>query len=200
MFEKRDSTKEGLEILLTFFSNKKNSLAMVTAMLDEVKELEDELFKFLSDFSSLDSMYGFMLDNVGAWIGVAREDRDDNDYRVAIYTQAFINSSRGRPRDVIGFLRQVTNSGRIAITPLYPAGFQVAIDGDDIPETLEDTLGEVAAAGVTIDIVLNNSGGRYFGLKDGDAPLNPSFGGLADADRTPDQLLLEAGFLLDGIN
>jgi hypothetical protein len=85
----------------------------------------------------IDTAFGAQLDGLGDILGELRFGRDDETYRLWLRFRIFINTSQGRPEDLIEVCRFVSNEGRAGGRVKYwenwPASVQLFTDGAFIP-------------------------------------------------------------------
>jgi len=85
----------------------------------------------------IDTAFGAQLDGLGDILGELRFGRDDETYRLWLRFRIFINTSQGRPEDLIEACRFITNEGRAGGRVKYwenwPASVQLFTDGLFIP-------------------------------------------------------------------
>lgn len=123
---KLDLSTESLNLLLPQFKNATKIKAIIegsTAYLDASILEIDKLLKALH----FDSLTGDLLDNIGKLLNVKREGRSDEDFKVAIQTRIFINSSGGNAKSIFSILDRIVGEGKYVVTENFPAEVQVRL-------------------------------------------------------------------------
>lgn len=100
---------------------------LVQIFVGEIQEIEDVLFDLLLQ-RVVDSATGDALDTIGAIVGIAREGRNNTDYRAAIFVQIQVNNTGGQEAALAALLENLVNPVTIDIVEVFPAGLDVAID------------------------------------------------------------------------
>jgi len=171
--EVRLHTQQALGRLIEFWKNDVTIRGLMADYIDEVQELENAIWDVivlrLPDFAA-----GVNLDTLGSIVGADREGRGDAQYRVRIKAQIRINSSFGRPKDVIGVLRMV-ESGRFRYVHVGPAEFRIdyytltetEAAMHELPAIVKETRG--ASIGASVVFVLDENRSLIW---------NTSYGGL----------------------
>jgi hypothetical protein len=142
------------------------------------QEVEDILFDLLR-FRNVGGASGEQLDLIGEMVGLSRTGNDDQ-YRDDIYFQIFINSSNGESETLIACLLTVTGAVKIELIEAPPARVVMTINQATrpIPSNIVAKMHRIKAAGVTLDLQLNNSTEQFiFGgdLNASNVEIVPSF-------------------------
>lgn len=129
-------------LLIQQFREAERMNAMVRALATTQQDAEDAIYHMASH-RWLPAAYGAQLDALGDILGELRFGRSDDVYRTWLYFRIFINTSKGRPEDIIEILRFITNNGepggRVIYWENYPASVQLFTDGSFIPGAIIDT-------------------------------------------------------------
>ncbi len=91
---------EGRKLLIEQFRKKPNIDGFLSAYLNRVQELEDEIWKVLWGWVLGYAVAG-QLDDLGVVVGEAREGREDAEYEAAIRVRIRVNRSKGRSSDLV---------------------------------------------------------------------------------------------------
>lgn len=95
-----DHVGEALANLVEEFKNKPKMAAFLTALVNQIQDLEDASFEvFLNRW--IDTAVGVQLDGLGAIVGEDRLGRGDDAYRLAIKARIQINFSEATPEDIL---------------------------------------------------------------------------------------------------
>ena len=112
------------------FRESRNISNLTRSLLNNVPTLSQD-YKDLMNDRWVDSAIGVQLDRMGEIIGLPRNGRSDDAYRIALQFQSFVNISSASPEVIISATRQLTGGALIKYWENYPAGFQVFTDGLD---------------------------------------------------------------------
>lgn len=115
-----DHIAQALNLLVQQFRDKTTWTDILTAMLQEAQNIEDA-FKDLYFYRALKTAFGVQLDGIGEILGLARNGLDDEDYRISLTFQAFLNQSKGEPEVLIAALKVFTNSTNVHVYEIFPA-------------------------------------------------------------------------------
>jgi hypothetical protein len=138
----------GLARRLTQFKRAQNWAALLSALLEEIQELEEAAVGIL-EARNLDDATGDHLDLWGRLVGEYRLGKTDVDYRRFIKARLLRNTSQGNPDRQIVVLDLLTNPTRIILEELYPAQTRLwfLLDTnaplDPFGTTTENTLSEI---------------------------------------------------------
>lgn len=148
----------GLKRLITQYFNAINFQKSLTAFIEQIQKIEDELadmniFRYLSD------AYGEQLDNIGKIVGLPRPPgMADTPYRLEIYGQIKINISQGQSEQLIQVYALFTGTTQVRLFEHFPAEVQVASayepPDQNTTNSLIKTLNRTAPAGVAINCLI----------------------------------------------
>lgn len=128
-----------------------NFQKLIKALTVSLQELDD-LNQDLKNNRSLDTAIGQQLDGLGEILGLPRiPGESDDSYRERLRFQLYINSAKGTPEEIIRAVKQITQSSFVWYHELYPAAYQLVIDGitfPDPPNLLIESLASIGPAGV----------------------------------------------------
>ncbi len=100
--------------------------SLASALLASVQDLEDQIFAMLAG-RELNTAVGVQLDALGNILGVKRDGRIDETYRLRLRVQVLINLSSGTIPDLLAI---VTKLGFTAtLTEYIPAAFVIVVNG-----------------------------------------------------------------------
>lgn len=147
---KTDYVTEGLDRLLTQFKNATDFKVLVSALLEEVQELENALFDlgFLKD---IDLMEGDALDLLGALFGVSRKGRADLDYRIVLKGQSLLLNTSGESERIRLVLRAMIPGAEPRVLDVGEAAFTAYMDGVTLDSPIETAavVRQARAAGIS---------------------------------------------------
>lgn len=125
-----------VSLLLHQFHGAANLENLINGIGERGQDVEHTLWSIYND-RWLDTATGAQLDGLGDILGELRFGRDDDTYRLWLRFRIFINTSLGRPEDLIEVCRFVTNEGRdggrVRYWENWPASVQLFTDGLFIP-------------------------------------------------------------------
>ena len=153
-----DMVAKTVGLLVEQFRRERPFIAgLIAAVAVSCQEVEDVLFDLLR-FRSVGGATGTQLDEIGKIVGLTRTGEDD-DYRNDIYFQIFINRSNGTPETLISCLETVTAAVKIELVEAFPARVIMTINQalKPLPGNLLAKMRRIKAAGVSLDIQVNNS-------------------------------------------
>ena len=141
--KKTDHVTEALGNYIQRFKNKPRLMALTTAYLEQIQDLEDALFQLITD-RTIETAVGPQLDGIGSIVGEDREGRDDDDYRLAIRVRILLNLTDGTIEQVIEILKLATEGKTIHVVN-QAHGQSVLLDGDmELTTTTDWTSGNGA--------------------------------------------------------
>lgn len=161
---------EAKVLFISQFKGKNNYAQLVHGLASNALDIEETL-GHIRDSLNIDTATGVALDLIGAEVGEARQSRADNIYRLWIKARILVNTSLGRPNDLIKIIQSLKTATEAwnALTPsqqdavefdiffsnYYPAYYSVTVSGleltaDDIA-ALSEILQEADPAGVGMD-------------------------------------------------
>lgn len=148
----------GLSRLLAQFHDKPNMAAVVTAILQQIQDIEDAADQLLNDFT-IDALDGDNLDLIGRIVGQDRMGLVDADYRLWLKARIQINRSSGTAEEIINVLKLITGftaeSTFELVEDSYPASFALNVYeplGSLDPQVIYDIIDLMR--GATIDFTL----------------------------------------------
>ena len=172
--------------ILYQFKGLPNSEAIMASYGQQFQELED-MFIDLYLLQCLANATGQQLDELGVIVGLERGDRDDDNYRAALYGKIALNRTNARIEDLLlactqiddGTDYELTELGdatiKIQITPNLPSGIEI--------ETYNDTLQAMKSGGVRLHIIYSTFA-NYFQWADADAKQTDAGRGWSNDSRT----------------
>jgi len=177
---------EGVGHLIDFFRRGPRNRAGLSALLQDVQELEDQIWAVHGAFD-VDSAVGQQLDFLGGIVGEVRGGRSDGDYRAAIRVRILVNASDGKPEQLIAICIGISPAASVELTEQYPASIRVRMStlGTASLQTTYMLLQQAKPAGVRL---LLSAGVPTIGAVDG----NPAGGIIGAVDGNP------AGFVIAG--
>lgn len=149
---------EGIAHLIELFRQGPRNQAFLQAILDQVQELENELFELTTAFDP-DTATGRALALIGKLVGEPQLGRGDDEFRAAIRVRVRVNRSNGKAdelyeigQELFSWLETVPT---VSITEAYPAAFDFEFRGDisDVSiETAHRALFQAKAGGVRLTV------------------------------------------------
>lgn len=124
--KKINHVSEALANFIEQFKNKPNFVAVTTAIVNQIQDLEEAFFELLTD-RYLDVAFGVQLDGLGLIVDEDREGRGDDEYRIAIRARILLNLGDGTPEDLIELLKAVSDGGTVQLTEYYPAALTMFV-------------------------------------------------------------------------
>ena len=145
---------EALANLVTQFKDKPKLAAFITALINQVSDLENVFFQLIDD-RTLDTAVGVQLDGFGLIVGENREGRSDDEYRIAIRARIILNLGHGTPEDLIALLSAVSDGKNVHLEEYFPAALTTLVTGVTISEAilLNDALQSGKPAGVKAHLI-----------------------------------------------
>lgn len=134
---KTDLEEGGKDLLLYQFGDKKNITSLLGAYLDDLGNVEQDLFDLINNFN-VDSATGVYLDYIGSYVGEKRLGESDTDYRERILRRILINTSDGTPNTLLSIVENITESGNVKLWEHFPLFSMYYTDGNSATvETLK---------------------------------------------------------------
>ncbi len=156
-----DRMQRTIDSLLEQFKGQPNMSAIMASYGQQFQEVED-MFIQLYLLRALSTAEGEQLDQLGKIIGEPRGDRDDDNYRAALYGRIALNRSHARIEDVLFAMTSIYESGSYELREIDDAAFMLRLkDGIPAtldPETFNDALQRIKGGGI----------GAYFHYSDDD--------------------------------
>lgn len=112
--QKTDVVSSAVSNLLYQFKDLPNIEGLTRVFLDEVQELENEMFKLLT-LRTLEEATGQQLDNIGQILGIRRTTSNDELYRNILKIRNIRQTSTGHANSVISLLRLFTGDPDISV-------------------------------------------------------------------------------------
>lgn len=184
-----DHVARGLSLLITEFRRKRpenslpnpnNIINLLTPFLQQV-QLVEYMESDLDTLRWLDTAYGVQLDGLGDILQVSRDGRTDDEYRVALKFQVYINKSSGEPEVIIAFVKDFTNATKVRLQEAYPAGLFIFTDGTSVLTeiNLSAAIEQIMAAGVKLrGIFYLDPDAVYFSFDWDGFPIDPQYKGF----------------------
>lgn len=163
--------QRALERLITKFKDKPVVVGFVTALAQEVQELEDAVYDVWLN-RTLDTATGDSLDMWGALLGRARGLLEDDDYRIRLKVKVLLLRASGTiPELMQAFMLLAPSPREVSLIARWNAAFELLIlgatsEGDEFHSVLQ----EAKAAGVRATL-------RYSGVDASDTFATLGAGG-----------------------
>lgn len=144
-----DRMQRTIDSLLAQFKGQPNMAAIAASYGVQFQAVED-MFIQLYLLRALATAEGEQLDQIGIIVDEPRGDKDDDNYRAAIYGRIALNRSHARIEDIIFAMTSVYESGAYELREIDNATFMMRLK-DAItlePETFNDALQKVKGGGV----------------------------------------------------
>ena len=148
-----DHVEQAKVLLLSQFRNSPNIQKVVEIYHTQIQDLENEYFLLLESLG-IDTAVNYALDMIGKEVQESRQGRNDEDYRQALLTKVFINTSSGTPEEVIAATKQITGATSIKYSEQYPAQVVLEILGTEYVSKASTIRKTVPAA---VDLVFGNT-------------------------------------------
>jgi len=156
---------EAISHLIQFFREGPRNLALLTALVEQVQEVEDANWAHHNAFD-VDTAVGEQLDFLGKRVGERRSDRTDDVYRTAIRVRILVNLSNGRVEELIAIAIGLSPTADVFVRELYPAALEMSLStyGTTTLQRAYLLLRRAKPAGVRL---LLTGGGATIGSVDG---------------------------------
>ncbi len=178
---------QALDRLPQQYRGKERFAALLSALVNQVQEIEDALWQLFGE-RSLATSEGVQLDGIGEIVGLDRlPNMIDDDYRTALEIQIIQNMNEATPEEIIAAVLVFTGAATINYNELYPAAvsiFTPIVMTEDEVTAIRAKIKRLLGAGISLS---------DFGHSDEDNPFifdggngfgdtaNPTSGGkLAD--------------------
>lgn len=149
-----DFQAKALDFEVTQFKDKPKSLALLYAIMDQLQEADATAIQ-IAEALDVQTAVGLQLDKLGRIVQLAREGREDDEYRAAIIAKIVINMGSGTVEDIIFAVRTVCGTPKVSVYELPNTAIYVAVQ---VPytneERIEPMISLVKAAGVALDYVV----------------------------------------------
>jgi len=170
-------TERALDRSATQYRQKPKHEAFISSFADQVQDAEDAVFDMI-DARVLENAEGAQLDGIGEIVGLDRQGRGDDEYRILLLVKIGQNSSQGGPEKVIQIFRILIQAGLVHYQNLEKAaimlGSDTEIPEDDV-EFVYRNMELIAAGGVRIDHIVCFDADAPFAFE-GNNPLLPGAG------------------------
>lgn len=165
---------EGISHLIDLFRFGPRNEAAVTAVLEQVQELEDAIQDVYTAFDP-NTAVGHALDLLGRLVGEPRAGREDDEFRAAIRVRVLVNYSDGKVEQLYDIVNGVFSTlgtpPTVAVHESFPRTITVETMGDPgavTIETLHRILVAAKAGGVKLYTLMGLDGaatdGDYTGV------------------------------------
>lgn len=142
---------EALDRLVEQFKHETNMQGVVTSFVNQIQDLEDSGWELFTE-RSLTTAIGAQLDGVGSIVGEDRENRSDDEYRLAIRVRILRNLSESTPEDIL----EIFNLYRPGVYKLIenpPAALslipqEALTPSDPTPQQFAQLLDDIKGAGI----------------------------------------------------
>ena len=141
----------GLDRLLEQDRDKLNIQLLCKVFLSRYQMLENMLSE-LNHYIKLDNAYGATLDNWGANFSVARQERGDNSYLQAIYTQILVNNAKGTVGGILSAINMLYSPTSVYLKE-FDAYLQLYIREPKHLENIAQIMPAIVAAGVGYSVI-----------------------------------------------
>jgi hypothetical protein len=147
-----DHIEQAKARLIWQWKDKRNLVAVVSAINAQVQALEDTLQEILA--LNVETAGGVNLDVIGAIVGVERAGRLDVDYRKIVKVQIIANKSHGKPFDLRAVAHALFGAAnvRFGYSPPHSVQLTALTEAGYIPQLEKDILESAADAVTRIDI------------------------------------------------
>jgi hypothetical protein len=146
-----DRMQRTIDSLLAQFKGQPNMAAIAASYGVQFQEVED-MFIQLYLLRALATAEGEQLDQIGIIVDEPRGDKDDDNYRAAIYGRIALNRSHARIEDIIFAMTSINEAGSYELREIDNATFMMrlkdAIPATLDPETFNDALQRIKGGGV----------------------------------------------------
>jgi len=136
-----------LSRLTNFFQDKPRVKSLVGALPRQL-DIFEAVANQVKNERAIDTAIGIQLDKLGDIVGEKRRGRDDDTYRKAITFRVFVNISKGRPSDLIGSTRTLTQADDVQYIESYPATAYLFSNGYDADSTIQVQIQDVSPAAI----------------------------------------------------
>lgn len=121
--------------------------ALIESLIEPFQQLEDEGFKLLTDTILLTAL-GVQLDIIGLKVGEKRLGRNDENYRLGIFTRIAINNSGATPNSIINLIKSIAQPIYMSYSEVYPANISIFLRTNIAANSLKPVLDSIVPAGV----------------------------------------------------
>lgn len=110
----------------------------------------EDMFQQVWTLRTIDNSFGAQLDGIGEIAGETRLGRPDEEYRIAIKFQLFLNISSGEPETLISATKFLTQATIVTYVEIPSATVQLFTNGTAIDSNTASFMQSLAPAGVRI--------------------------------------------------
>lgn len=144
-----DFEGEALGLILPQFKRSSNINGFVKSLVTPCKDLLDGVNQVMEAFN-INIAEGQQLDYLGKLLNVGRNERSDDDYRIAIKARIIVNNATGSGANLIKMLKLVLGDIPFTVVETFPASVQVIIYEPQsvIDEDLVNDLVPIGVKGV----------------------------------------------------
>jgi hypothetical protein len=140
--------EDGKNLLLEIDKKRPLLEGFLVSYLAEIQEFENAMYEFYL-LKMLENAKWYLLDKIGYIVGEPRNNREDDEYKDAIYTKISINNSGGTPEAIMSAIRQLLKTKSIKYTDLYTASFSLVAQTDmPVPAKFIEQFKKLPIAGV----------------------------------------------------
>jgi hypothetical protein len=105
---KTDYIAEAISLLLSQYRSSPNFLAILTALVEPLQDLEDDIAALLAQ-RVVTAAEGAQLDVLGKLVGQERAGRNDVDYQEWVLARVQANASQGTPSEIIIMVGEIVD-------------------------------------------------------------------------------------------
>ncbi|AUR92166.1 hypothetical protein NVP1170O_053 [Vibrio phage 1.170.O._10N.261.52.C3] len=135
---------------------------LMDIFLEKSQEIEDQFVELASQ-KDLETVTGVWLDYIGNIIGLARDGREDEDYREALKLKISINTSDGTPDLISEIMLNLTKPDRVRIAEGVDlhGQFLVRSPSESVNATTYQTLQEVSPVTSHLQLLVDLKGAAF---------------------------------------
>ncbi len=142
-----DYEGEALSRLTSQFQDAPNVRALVRELVRGLNAVDADI-EALAAARSIDNAYGALLDYIGAVLGVPRSGRTDEVYRSALRFRQIVLRADGTPTSLLRGLKFLTQPTDAQLIEQYPASVLLFTNGETVPTTIAQDLGQLLPVAV----------------------------------------------------
>jgi hypothetical protein len=117
------------DLLLSQLKDKPNLEALLQSLVVPFQDLESDIFEIRRQ-QNLDAASDDMLDKWGEMVGITRQGRDDDEYRIQIKAKIAINISKGTIDEVADIFNLLTGATTTYVFEHYPREVSLFCNAD----------------------------------------------------------------------
>lgn len=148
--------------LPTQYGESSKLIKLLSIYLQQIQQLEDSNVDLDKYSTNIPLAFGYQLDIIGKLLGVYRQSRTDEQYRIAIYDKIALNIGNGTPENCIQYLSSTTSASNINYWEHYPASIIMETNGNTNLTSMTSPLGNITMAGVSVGGVIASESGEVF--------------------------------------